>query len=112
MPAVQWPRRPAPGALARLGVFQRRGAAAMTQWYFHASAQADRVGPLDDEAARRYAQANPRALAWCQGMARWTPTAEVAELRATGAGLPTPPPVPSNTAGNRADDIEFRIRRP
>lgn len=81
----------------------------MTQWYFHASAQADRVGPLDDEAARRYAQANPRALAWCQGMAGWTPTAEVAELRAPGAGLPTPPPVPSNTAGNRADDIEFRI---
>ncbi|PSD32467.1 TIGR00266 family protein, partial [Stenotrophomonas maltophilia] len=52
----------------------------MTQWYFHASAQAERIGPLDDEAARRYAQANPRALAWCQGMSGWTPIAEVAEL--------------------------------
>lgn len=34
----------------------------MTQWYFHASAQAERIGPLDDEAARRFALANPRAL--------------------------------------------------
>jgi len=53
----------------------------MTQWYFHASAQAERIGPLDDGAARRYAQANPRALAWCQGMSGWTPIAEVAELQ-------------------------------
>ncbi|WP_158230305.1 DUF4339 domain-containing protein, partial [Stenotrophomonas maltophilia] len=52
----------------------------MTQWYFHPSAQADRIGPLDDQAARRYAQANPRALAWCQGMSGWTSIAEVPEL--------------------------------
>uniref|UniRef100_UPI0014303330 DUF4339 domain-containing protein n=1 Tax=Stenotrophomonas maltophilia TaxID=40324 RepID=UPI0014303330 len=51
----------------------------MTQWYFHPSAQADRIGPLDDQAARRYAQANPRALAWCQGMSGWTSIAEVPE---------------------------------
>jgi hypothetical protein len=83
----------------------------MTQWYFHASAQAERIGPLDDEAARRYAQANPRALAWCQGMSGWTPIAEVAELQAPAPGMPnTPPPVPvAAGASGRADDIEFRI---
>ncbi len=81
----------------------------MTQWYFHASAQAERIGPLDDEAARRYAQANPRALAWCQGMSGWTPITEVAELQAAAPGMPnTPPPVPVGASG-RADDIEFRI---
>ncbi len=53
----------------------------MTQWYFHPSAQADRIGPLDDQAARRYAQANPRALAWCQGMSGWTSNADVPEAQ-------------------------------
>ncbi|WP_423176968.1 AIM24 family protein, partial [Stenotrophomonas maltophilia group sp. CASM10] len=81
----------------------------MTQWYFHASAQADRIGPLDDPAARRYAQANPRALAWCQGMSGWTSIAEVPELQSAAPGMPhTPPPVPAAASG-RADDIEFRI---
>ncbi len=47
-------RQPAEG-LARLGASHHSGPATMTQWYFHASAQADRVGPLDDEPARRYA---------------------------------------------------------
>ncbi len=80
----------------------------MTQWYFHASAQSERIGPLDDEAARR-AQANPRSLAWCQGMSGWTSIAEVPELQSATPGMPnTPPPVPA-AASSRADDIEFRI---
>ena len=71
----------------------------MTQWYFHASAQAERIGPLDDEAARRFALANPRALAWCQGMGGWTSIAEVPELQSTAPGMPsTPPPVPPTPA--------------
>ncbi|HBC51519.1 MAG TPA: TIGR00266 family protein, partial [Stenotrophomonas maltophilia] len=66
----------------------------------------------DDEAARRYAQANPRALAWCQGMSGWTPITEVAELQAAAPGMPnTPPPVPVGASG-RAGDIEFRICGP
>nr|WP_241895181.1 DUF4339 domain-containing protein [Stenotrophomonas maltophilia] len=65
----------------------------MTQWYFHPSAQADRIGPLDDQAARRYAQANPRALAWCQGMSGWTSIAEVPELQSAPPGMSHPCPL-------------------
>lgn len=89
----------------------------MTQWYFHAPGQTDRVGPLDDEAARRYAQAAPRALAWCQGMAGWTPVSEVTALQGATAAIPTPPPMPaatpavttSSTVQGRADSLDFRI---
>ena len=83
----------------------------MTQWYFHSSGQADRVGPLGDEAARQYARAHPRALVWCEGMSGWMAIAEVPELQAgSGAPLGTPPPVPgASGSGQRADDIDFRI---
>ena len=40
----------------------------MTQWYFHIPGQADRVGPLDDEAARRFAQGSRQALAGVAGV--------------------------------------------
>jgi len=88
----------------------------MTQWYFHAPGQADRVGPFDEEAARRFAQANPRALAWCQGMTGWTPVSEIAAMQQAGAGTVAPPPMPAVTpaaaaasTGGRADRIDFRI---
>ena len=88
----------------------------MTQWYFHAPGQADRVGPFDEEAARRFAQANPRALAWCQGMTGWTPVSEIVALQHAGTGTAAPPPMPAVTpavatasTGGRADRIDFRI---
>jgi len=83
----------------------------MTQWYFHVPGQADRVGPFDDDAARRYAQANPRSMAWCQGMSGWMAIHDVPELRSEAPGMShNPPPVPGNgPRGQRADDIDFRI---
>ena len=73
----------------------------MPQWYFHAAGQAERVGPLDDEAARAHAQAYPHALAWCQGMSGWTPVSDVAALRQPVA--PTPPPeAPPQPAAHRS----------
>ncbi|WP_343650517.1 TIGR00266 family protein [Stenotrophomonas sp.] len=92
----------------------------MTQWYFHAAGQAERVGPLDDEAARAHAQAYPHALAWCQGMSGWTPVSDVAALRQPAAGTPppdaAPPPAahrsvvaPVSNSGGHGDPIDFRI---
>ncbi|WP_369039865.1 TIGR00266 family protein [Stenotrophomonas maltophilia] len=93
----------------------------MTQWYFHAPARAERVGPLEDEAARAFAQAHPQALAWSQGMNGWTPVAEVAALHRPAAAPPGPPPVtapgpsapavtaPGERARGGADRIDFRI---
>ncbi|SBV37356.1 putative uncharacterized domain protein [uncultured Stenotrophomonas sp.] len=79
----------------------------MSQWYFHNPGQADRVGPLDDEAARRHAQAHRNALAWREGMQGWQPAASLPEFGGQAAPPPTPPPVGGRS--NRADDIDFRI---
>ncbi len=84
----------------------------MTHWYFHLSGQPDRIGPLDDDSARRFAQANRQALVWCEGMSGWMKIAEVPELLAGSTGpVGTPPPVPGGTGGRsqRADDIDYRI---
>ncbi|MGR4896683.1 TIGR00266 family protein [Stenotrophomonas sp. LARHCG68] len=79
----------------------------MTQWYFHVPGQSDRVGPLDEAAARAYAQANRQALAWRTGMQGWQPVGEIAEFGGQAAPPPMPPPVGGNRS--RADDIDFRI---
>ncbi|WP_313207518.1 TIGR00266 family protein [Stenotrophomonas sp.] len=96
----------------------------MTQWYFHAAGQAERIGPLDEDAARQFAQANPNALAWRQGMEGWTPVSEVNVLHGSAAAAPiaaaTPaPPVPPvaapaatetvSSSGGHGDPIDFRI---
>ncbi|NIJ70230.1 TIGR00266 family protein [Xanthomonas sp. 60] len=84
----------------------------MTQWYFHVPGQTDRVGPLDDLAAQRYAQATPQAKTWCEGMSGWMAISDVPELRADAAvpGSVAPPPFPPRDARTRrADDIDFRI---
>lgn len=94
----------------------------MTQWYFHAAGQAERIGPLDADAARQFARDNPRALAWSQGMDGWTPVSEVAALQ--GAAPPVAPPGPPvrsaaaaaaavpqtiSSSGGHGDPIDFRI---
>ncbi len=94
----------------------------MTHWYFHAAGQADRIGPLDEDAARAHAQAHPHALAWCQGMSGWTAVSDIPALRQTGgpprtapASAAAPPaarhsvvPHVSNSGG-QGDPIDFRI---
>lgn len=93
----------------------------MTHWYFHAAGQADRIGPLDEDAARAHAQAHPHALAWCQGMSGWTPVSDIPALRQPAAPPHTPPasaappaahrsgvPTISNSGGH-GDPIDFRI---
>ncbi len=79
----------------------------MTQWYFHVPGQSDRVGPLDEESARRYAQGNRQALAWREGMQGWQPVGQVPEFGGQTAPPAMPPPV--GNSRNRADDIDFRI---
>jgi len=78
----------------------------MAQWYFHIPGRSDRVGPLEDAAARQHARANPGAVAWREGLDGWKPVGAVAELADAGAGFAPPPPLPG---GARADDIDFRI---
>ena len=79
----------------------------MTQWYFHMAGQTDRVGPLDEDAARRHVQANPKALGWREGMPGWLPVSQLPEF----GGQATPPPVPPpmGAARNQADEIDFTI---
>ncbi len=77
----------------------------MAQWYFHIPGRSDRVGPLDEAAARQYVQANPGVVAWREGLQGWQPAASLSEL-ADGAAAFAPPPLPG---GARADDIDFRI---
>ncbi|MNV14381.1 hypothetical protein D3C71_1050660 [compost metagenome] len=79
----------------------------MTQWYFHVPGKADRVGPLDEDAARQYAQSNRQALAWREGMQGWLAVAQVPEFGGQAAPPPMPPPVGGSR--NRADDIDFKI---
>ena len=62
----------------------------MSQWYFHTPGQADRIGPLDDDAARRHAQMHRNALAWREGMQGWQPATALPEL----GGQAAPPPMP------------------
>ncbi|HYG07508.1 MAG TPA: AIM24 family protein [Stenotrophomonas sp.] len=78
----------------------------MAQWYFHIPGRSDRVGPLQDEAARQYARANPGVVAWREGLDGWKPAASLAELGSAGPGFAPPPPLPG---GARADDIDFHI---
>jgi uncharacterized protein (TIGR00266 family) len=76
----------------------------MAQWYF--SYGSERIGPLDDGAAREQARRRPDGLCWRQGFAQWQPIRSVAELGAAApAGFAAPPPVP----GGRADEIDYRI---
>lgn len=78
----------------------------MAQWYFHIPGRSDRVGPMDEAAARQFVRTTPNAMAWREGLEGWKPAASLAELSSGGPGVAPPPPLPGNS---RADDIDFRI---
>lgn len=82
----------------------------MANWYFSSGSNSDRVGPLDDNAARLHAQQHPEDLCWREGMPSWQPVGDVAEL-AGGAHLPASmPALPSTGSGRgQADEIDYRI---
>ena len=91
----------------------------MSQWYLHVPGQADRIGPLDEAAARQHAARYPQAQAWRAGMSGWTPVNHVAELRDANSPPPleapaAPPPrygagAHHAAGGRRNDDIDFEI---
>ena len=77
----------------------------MAQWYFSYGKDSDRIGPLEDVAARAQAQARPNGHCWREGFSEWQVIGTVAELE---SGLATrPPPMPA--AGSMADEIDYRI---
>ena len=82
----------------------------MAHWYFSPGSNSDRVGPLDDNAARAHAQQHPEDLCWREGMASWQPVGDVPEL-AGGPSLPASmPALPSTGTGQgQADAIDYRI---
>lgn len=78
----------------------------MAQWYFSYGKNSDRVGPLDDLAARAQAQAQPDGYCWRDGFIQWQAIRTVAELESSLSTMP--PPVPSPRT-NGSDDIDYRI---
>ena len=84
----------------------------MNHWYFHAAPGGERIGPLDDAEAQAYARQYPASLCWREGFTAWRPVGEVAELRASAAPGPLPPPLPTASGARgamRNDDIDYRI---
>lgn len=78
----------------------------MAQWYFSYGKNTDRIGPLDDAAARVQAQQKPDGYCWREGFTEWLPIRAVAEL---GGGMTAaPPPVPP-VRGDFADEIDYCI---
>jgi len=64
-----------------------------TQWYVGANGQ--QLGPFDQNGLQQQVGAGvltPQSLVWHQGMAAWTPAAQVPEL--TSLFGATPPPLP------------------
>ena len=88
----------------------------MSSWYIHIPGQAERIGPMDEAAARDCAHRHPNALAWQAGMSGWTAVADIPALRPAGGPppliptAPVPPAVPAGTRGQgRNDEIDFQI---
>ena len=78
----------------------------MAQWFFSYGKNTDRIGPLDDAAARAQAQRQPDGYCWCEGFAEWKPIRSVAEFGGTPLA---PPPMPASMGSGRADEIDYRI---
>src|SRR5690606_13969273 len=83
----------------------------MERWYFSAGSNSQRVGPLDDNAARAHAQQHPEDFCWREGFAQWQPVGDVAELGSVAASKPpSMPAMPSTGSGRGNDDeIDYRI---
>ncbi len=75
----------------------------MAQWFL--SYDGTQIGPFDQEQAMAHAQKNPNGHAWREGFAEWLPISRIGELSSAAHAVPSPPPV----AGNRADEIDFKI---
>jgi uncharacterized protein (TIGR00266 family) len=78
----------------------------MAQWYFSYGNNSDRIGPLDDTAARSQAQARPDGYCWREGFTEWQAIRSVAELAAAASSMPPPSPP---FRGAAADEIDYRI---
>ncbi|KAF1712313.1 TIGR00266 family protein [Pseudoxanthomonas kalamensis DSM 18571] len=78
----------------------------MSQWHFHDPASNQRLGPMDDDAARALAASKPGLLCWREGMGDWKAARAVPELGVPQAAPPPPPPAGGR---GRADEIDYRI---
>src|SRR3546814_17928831 len=81
----------------------------MATWYFSYGKNTDRIGPLDDAAARAQARRQPDGYCWCEGFTEWQPIRSVTELGGTPLA---PPPVPAALGGGRAHGLDYRIVGP
>lgn len=79
----------------------------MTQWYFSYGKDSDRIGPLEDAAARAQAQRQPDGYCWSEGFTEWKPIRS-AGLLGTQAVM-SPPPIPVSPGNGSADDIDYTI---
>lgn len=77
----------------------------MTQWYF-SYGNNERIGPLDDEAARAQARSRSDGYCWKEGFGEWRPIHTVFEPSTAMAAAP--PPVPAGRYGT-ADEVDYRI---
>ncbi len=81
----------------------------MAQWYFSYGNNTDRIGPLDDEAARAQARNRPDGYCWKEGFTEWKPIRSMAELGggrgSAGAAARRRPAC----RGTGADEIDYRI---
>jgi len=78
----------------------------MAQWFFSYGTNGERIGPLDDEAAKAQARRQPDGYCWSTGFAQWQPIRSVAALM---GDAPLAPPQPPPIGGGRADEIDYRI---
>ncbi|MDO1530223.1 TIGR00266 family protein [Fulvimonas sp. R45] len=78
----------------------------MAQWFF-SYGKDQRIGPLDDAAARAQARSRPDGYCWREGFAEWIPVRDATELG--GGPMSTPPPVPASLRGGASDEIDYRI---
>lgn len=77
----------------------------MTQWFF-SYGNNERIGPLDDEAARAQARSRADGYCWKEGFAEWRPIHTV--FQPATAMTAAPPPVPAGRYGS-ADEVDYRI---
>ena len=80
----------------------------MAQWYFSYGKNSQRIGPLDDAAARAQARRQPDGYCWREGFTEWKPIRDAVELAAGDVGFSAPPPVPAGLHG-ASDEIDYRI---